>query len=56
MEEWKSWYESKQQWLEWYENGRAELLGDKLKEGEYTVEEVKAEVPLGAPQEEILRN
>jgi len=56
MEEWKSWFESKQQWLEWYETGRAELLGDKLKEGEYSVEEVKAEVPLGAPQEEILRN
>ena len=55
MEEWKSWYQSKKQWLDWFEAGREDLLGDGAREGEYTVEEVIAEVPLGA-QEEVLRN
>ena len=54
-DEWMRWYASKQEWLAWIEAGRKELLGDKLQEGEYTVEEVEAEVPMGPPQEEVVR-
>ncbi len=54
-EEWKRWYESKKEWLAWQSEGRKELLGDRIKEGEYTVQEVEAEVPMGPPQEEILK-
>ena len=55
QEEWKTWFDAKASWLEWIETGRTEVLGDKLKEGEYTVEEVEAEVPMGPPQEEIIK-
>ena len=54
-DEWMRWYASKQEWLAWIEDGRKELLGDKLQEGEYTVEEVEAEVPMGPPQEEVVK-
>lgn len=54
-EEWKTWFAAKAQWLEWVEKGRTELLGDKLEEGEFTVEEAETEVPMGPPQEEVIR-
>ena len=57
QEDWKVWLAAKAEWLEWIETGRTKLLGDKLKdlEGEYTVQEVEAEVPMGPPQEEIIK-
>lgn len=55
QEDWRVWLAAKAEWLEWIETGRAELLGDKLQEGEYTVQEVEAEVPMGPPQEDIIK-
>ena len=55
QDDWKSWFEAKAQWLEWIETSQKELLGDNLREGDYTVEEVEAEVPMGPPQEEIVK-
>lgn len=56
MDEWKTWYDSKQDWLEWIEAGRKALLGERGIEGEYTLKEVEAEVPMGMPVEEIQRH
>ena len=56
MDDWKSWYESQQDWLQWYTSGRKGILGERAEEGEYTVQEVEAEVPMGMPVEEVLRN
>ena len=56
MEEWNAWYNLKQEWVEWSKEGRKEILGEKGEEGEYTVQEVEAEVPIGGPTEEVLKN
>ena len=55
QDEWNQWKESKADWLAWFEQGRRELLGELLQEGEYTVEEVEEEVPLGPTVEELVR-
>ena len=54
-DEWRRWYEGKKEWIDWLEQGRKELLGDRLQEGEYSVDEVEAEVPMGPPQEEVVK-
>ena len=54
--EWDTWYEGMQEWIKTIEEGRQEMLGDRAEEGEFTVQEVEAEVPIGMPVEEVLRN
>lgn len=56
ISDWKAWYESKQEWIQMIEAGRRALLGDRAEEGEFVVQEVEAEVPIGMPTEDIVRN
>lgn len=54
MEEWKEWYQTKEDWLQWHRAGLEKLLGSRLQEGEYTVEEVESE-NIVSTTEEILK-
>ena len=53
MEEWKEWYDTKREWLEWHTQGLNQLLGDRLVEGNFTVEEVETEITLSTAEEII---
>ncbi len=53
MEEWKEWYDTKREWLEWHTQGLNQLLGDRLTEGDFTVEEVETELTIGTAEEII---
>lgn len=55
MEEWKEWYDTKREWLEWHTQGLQRLLGDRLNESDYTVEEVETETTLSTT-EEVLKS
>jgi len=55
MEEWKEWYDTKREWLEWHTQGLQRLLGDRLIESDYTVEEVETEATLSTT-EEVLKS
>lgn len=55
MDEWEEWYKSKAEWMAWAKAGAAELLGSRLEEGPFTVEEVEVEETLGKPVEEVLK-
>jgi hypothetical protein len=54
-EEWKEWYQTKEEWLQWHRAGLERLLGTRLQEGEYTVEEVETETTLSTT-EEVLKS
>ncbi len=43
MEEWKEWYSTKEDWMAWHAAGLAQLLGPRLQEGDFTLEEVETE-------------
>ena len=51
MEEWKEWYSTKEEWLAWHTAGLEQLLGARLQEGEYTLEEVETEQVLSTTEE-----
>ncbi|BDA47339.1 Eukaryotic translation initiation factor 3 subunit B [Coccomyxa sp. Obi] len=55
MEEWREWYDTKREWLEWHTAGLQRLLGDRLLEGDYTVEEVETETTVSTV-EEVLKS
>ncbi|KAK9824494.1 hypothetical protein WJX72_010811 [[Myrmecia] bisecta] len=53
MKDWEDWLESKREWIEQNEATRRAILGDRLQEGEFTVEQVEVEDKLGTTEELI---